>query len=225
MEAVRDHATFLAGLSPDELTALRERGTPRSFDGATALFHEGDDPGQVLALTSGRVKVAVISASGKEVVLGFCGPGELIGERAAFDGSPRSATVTTLEPVEALSLPASGFRAFLEAHPRLLPVMLAAALQGLRHANRMQLEFAALDTLGRVACRLIELCERFGVDDDAGTAIDLPISQEELSGWSGSSREAVVKALHTLRDLGGIETDRRRITVLDRDVLERFASY
>ena len=43
--------------------------------------------------------------------------------------------------------------------------------------------------------------------------ITLPLSQEELAGWTGSSREAVTKALRTLRELGWIETGRREISV------------
>ena len=49
--------------------------------------------------------------------------------------------------------------------------------------------------------------------------IDLPITQEELASWVGSSREGVNKALHTLRGLRWVETERRAITVLDMDAL------
>jgi biotin operon repressor len=52
-----------------------------------------------------------------------------------------------------------------------------------------------------------------------GYEITLPISQEELGGWTGASREAVAKALHTLRGLGWVTTERRRITVLDIEAL------
>lgn len=54
--------------------------------------------------------------------------------------------------------------------------------------------------------------------------ITLPISQEELAGWTGSSREAVAKALRTLRALGAIRTERRRITVLDEAELRHQAA-
>jgi CRP/FNR family transcriptional regulator, cyclic AMP receptor protein len=53
--------------------------------------------------------------------------------------------------------------------------------------------------------------------------ITLPISQEELAGWTGASREAVTKSLRTLRDLGWIETGRRSISVRDAEALRRFA--
>jgi CRP/FNR family transcriptional regulator, cyclic AMP receptor protein len=88
----------------------------------------------------------------------------------------------------------------------------------------MRIEFAASQTLTRVAIRLVELAHRYGEPSDGEVVIDLPISQEELAGWTGSSREAVAKALHTLREMGLIVTDRRRITVTDLDGLRRQAA-
>jgi CRP/FNR family cyclic AMP-dependent transcriptional regulator len=93
-----------------------------------------------------------------------------------------------------------------------------------RDSDRMRVEFAAAQTLGRVAARLIELVDRHGEPFDGGIAITLPLSQEELAGWTGSSREAVAKALHTLRGLGCIRTERRRIIVLDHEELRRQAA-
>jgi CRP/FNR family transcriptional regulator, cyclic AMP receptor protein len=75
-----------------------------------------------------------------------------------------------------------------------------------------------------VAARLVELAQRYGEQTDRGVIIDLPISQEELAGWTGSSREAVAKALHSLRDLGLVVTERRQITVSDLDGLRRQAA-
>jgi CRP/FNR family cyclic AMP-dependent transcriptional regulator len=86
-------------------------------------------------------------------------------------------------------------------------------------------EFAASQTLGRVAARLLELVERYGEPAGEGAvAIDLPLSQEELAGWTASSREAVAKALQTLRQLEIVSTERRRITVLDADALRAHAA-
>ena len=65
------------------------------------------------------------------------------------------------------------------------------------------------------------MVERFGTETTAGHVIDLPITQEELAGWTGASREAVAKALRSLRELGLITTERRRITVLDLEELRR----
>jgi CRP/FNR family transcriptional regulator, cyclic AMP receptor protein len=218
----RSHPAFASGLTEAEAVALRERAIQRKYEQGASIFHEGDDAGQALLLTAGRVKVTMLTRGGREVVLGFAGPGDLIGELSALVGR-RTATLSALERVAALAIPAAEFRGFLERHPRVMRLMLTSALERLQEANRLQLEFAAQDTLGRVASRLVELCNRFGEQDDEGIVITLPISQEELAGWSGSSREAVAKALQTLRNLGAIETDRRRITVVEPETLATYA--
>ena len=92
-----------------------------------------------------------------------------------------------------------------------------------RLADRKRLEFSALDTLGRVAWRLLELSERFGHQTDDGIAVELPLSQEQLASWCGASREATVKALGTLRSLGTITTARRRVLIGDPEALRRHA--
>jgi len=74
-----------------------------------------------------------------------------------------------------------------------------------------------------VSRRLVELSDAHGREGDDGVTITLPLSQEELAGWTGSSREAVTKALRTLRELGWIETGRRTISIRDREALRRFA--
>jgi CRP-like cAMP-binding protein len=93
----------------------------------------------------------------------------------------------------------------------------------LRDADEKRVEFAAYDSVGRVARRLVEMAGRFGDPEGLGVRITLPLTQEELAGWTGSSREAVSKALQALRDRGLIETKRRAVTVLDLEGLTRRA--
>ena len=111
----------------------------------------------------------------------------------------------------------------IETRPSFAHAMLRGLVGRFRNADRMRIEFAAANTLGRVAARLAELVERHGETTDDGIAITLPLSQEELAGWTGASREAVNKALQVLRSLHMIQTGRRRLTVLDADGLRRLA--
>ncbi|MDX6696979.1 MAG: hypothetical protein QOE65_376 [Solirubrobacteraceae bacterium] len=210
---------FLDALTAAEREALAGRAAGREFERGATLFHQHDGSDRVVVVRSGRVKISTVTGDGREVVLAFRGPGELLGEQSAIDGEPRSATVTALEPVEALVLAASDFRAFLEAHPRVALDLLAMLSRRLRDADRKRVDFAGRDTVGRVAARLVELAAEHGEAGADGLEITLPLSQDELAGWTGSSREAVGKALHQMRSLGWIQTRRRRITVVDLEAL------
>ena len=216
-----DHR-FLDALQPDEVAFLHQRGVVRRFPRGTALFHERQVSDRVMLLTEGRVKIASTSEDGRESVLAFRGPGEVLGELSAIDGQPRSAGVTAVDPVEALVMPTADFRAFLERSPRASLWILTRLIARLREADRKRAEFGASDTIGRVAARLVELAADYGKPQpEGGVLIDLPITQEELASWVGSSREGVNQALHTLRGLNWVSTERRAITVLDMEALRR----
>jgi CRP-like cAMP-binding protein len=172
-------------------------------------------------LLSGRVKVCDHSADGREIVLGARGPGDLIGEISVIDDQPCSATVTAFEPVEAMVIDAAGFTAFLDSHPRILRVLLRSVVRKLRDSDRKRVEFGVYDTEGRVARRLVELADEYGDDQEGRVGITLPLTQQELAGWTCASREAVSKALGSLRGCGWVETDRRRVTIVNLDALRR----
>jgi CRP/FNR family transcriptional regulator, cyclic AMP receptor protein len=172
-------------------------------------------------LLSGRAKVSTTTEEGKEVILAFRGPGDLLGELSAIDGEPRSASVEAIEPVEALAVASADFRAFLTEHPSIALMLLETVTRRLRDADRKRVEYGAHDATGRVAARLVELAEQYGEQGPDGIRIGLPLTQEELAGWTGASREAVSKALQTLRSAGWVATERRRITIHDLEALRR----
>ncbi|MHB8509587.1 MAG: Crp/Fnr family transcriptional regulator [Candidatus Dormibacteria bacterium] len=216
--------TFVSSLSEAELADLQAMGRRRQFRKTSPILVEGEVSDRVAFIISGRVKVSLNTDDGKEVLLALRGPGDLLGELSFLDGEPRSATAAALEAVEAQILTAEEFKRFLENHPRAALNLLQMLSRRLREADQKLIEFTAYDSVGRVARRLLELAERYGQEEEDGIRIDLPLSQEELAGWTGSSREAVSKALGTLRQLGWIETRRRGVTILDLKGLSRRAS-
>jgi CRP/FNR family cyclic AMP-dependent transcriptional regulator len=217
-------ASFLDALDPDAVGWLHERGVPRTFPPGTALFIEGEASDRVLVLLRGRVKIATGAGDGRETVLAFRGPGEVLGEMSAIDGLPRSASVIAVDPVEALALGSRDFVAFLERTPKATLWILTHVIARLRENDRKRAEFGVTDTMGRVAARLAELASDHGVPAADGVTIDLPITQEELASWVGSSREGVNKALHALKSLGWVRVERRSITVLDLEKVKARAA-
>lgn len=211
-------AEFLGALTAEELAAFRAAGRARRFAKGEAIFHEGDDPGGVVAVVSGTVKVSLIGQGGREVVLRFSGPGELVGELAAVGDRPRTANVTAVDQVEAISVRAADFRRLALEHPRIAELVFDNVARLLAEADRQRVDFATRDVTARIAGRLAELTETSG-EAEEDVRITLPLSQEELAAWSGASREAVARSLHLLRELGWIETRRREIKVLDVDAL------
>lgn len=207
--------TFLALLADGDRDALLELGWSRRFVRGERLMHQGEPGDRVLVLLDGHVKASCADSRGRELVLSFRGAGDILGELSFSRAEPRSSSVTAIEPVEARAVAASDFRRYLERTPTAALTLIDVISRRFRDANRARLQFGDLDTIGRVAARLIELCERYGDRTEAGIQIRLPVTQDDLGSWTASSRAGVAGALRTMRELGWIETERRRITVLD----------
>ena len=223
-EVSEEDATFLAALSGDEVQALRERATTRKFSRGTALAHAGQVGDRVIVVLSGHVKLIRVTEDGRDVLLAIRGPGDLVGEQSAIDGQPRSASIVALDAVAALAMAPADFLSFLTATPNASLYVMRLLVARLRDADRKRVEYATQDVVGRLAGRLVELVERFGADDGGSVRIDLPLTQEDLAGWVGASREATSRALQQMRGLGWVTTERRAITVHDLDGLGRRAS-
>ncbi|HEX4344026.1 MAG TPA: Crp/Fnr family transcriptional regulator [Solirubrobacteraceae bacterium] len=216
--------TFLALLSDGDRASLLTRGRPRRFARGECLMHAGEPGDHVLILLGGHVKASSVDSRGREMVLSFRGPGDVLGELTFSHAEPRSSDVIAIEPVTARAIAASEFRDYLVQRPTAALTLIDVISQRFRDANRKRVQFGDLDTVGRVAARLLELCERYGERTDAGIEVRLPVTQEDLGSWTASSRAGVAAALRTMRDLGWITTDRRRIVVLDLDALTRRAA-
>jgi CRP-like cAMP-binding protein len=206
-------------------TALLTTGRRVDWQRGELLLRAGDQASHAVILIAGFVKIHVSGADGSEVLLDLAGPGDLLGETAALSVGIRSANATALGPVEGLSVDIRELREFLARRPRVASALLEMTLARLRAANARRSEFATTSSLARVASRLVDLTERFGVRVGNGEIdVALPITQEELASWSASSRESTARALRTLRSLGLIQTSRRRLTVRDLGLLRARAA-
>jgi CRP/FNR family transcriptional regulator, cyclic AMP receptor protein len=211
--------TFLASLTEGECDALHGIGVLRSHQRGDVLMLQGDTDDRVMILLDGRVKVARLEQDGRELMLDIRDPGDLLGELAFIDGGGRVATVTALEPVQALVTPAEAFRHHLETTPRVAVVLLEIVARRFRASSVKRSQFAVADTMGRLAARLLELARRYGEPSEEGIRLTSPLSQEDLAAWTGASRAGVAEALRVMRDLGWLETERMKILVRDVDAL------
>lgn len=214
---------FLSRLDAAAAGEFERLGARRRYPSGASLFIEGDQAHEVFLLLRGEVKVVVGSLGGREIVLDVFESGCLLGELSVIDGRSRSATLVALSPVEVLAVAAGPFNEFLDRHPEALRCLLVEVIDRLRTRARHQKEFGAGDALGRVCARLVELAERHGESRDGTTTVRSPVSQADLAAWTGLSREAVVKALRTLRQLGWISNRGRDIVITESEQLRHRA--
>lgn len=194
---------------------LESSGVVRRWPDGSVLFHAGDSSDRVLVVRQGRVKLVATEQNGTETLLAVRGPGSLLGELSAIDGLPRSATATAVGPVACLAIPTERFRAVLADEPSVAMALLEVVTHRLREAEGRRAEYGALGTVERLARRLLELAGESAVVDGW--------NQDDLAALIGASREAVAKALQSLRTSGVVRTGRRVIEIVDADALRAAA--
>jgi CRP/FNR family transcriptional regulator, cyclic AMP receptor protein len=224
--------TFLDGLAPADRAALAEAGTARHYRKGEPLFIAGDPGGFVVLITAGRVKVTAPAPTGAEAVLSLRGPGDLVGELSALADGPdeRVATVVALEPVVCRVVRSGDFRTILAEHPAIALGLLRMVAARLRASDRRIVEFGAYDTVRRLARLLADMAEAAGSGGprvgpgEHVRVLRTGLTQDDLAGMVGASRESVARGLATLRSLGLVSTGRGRVDVRDLPGLRTFGA-
>ena len=187
---------------------LAEHGIVRHYPKGAIIITEGDPSDSLYVILAGRVKVYLGDGDGREVVLDVHGPGTYVGEMA-FDDSPRSASVMTLEPCTLSVLSGKQFREFVAANPDAAFHLIRSLIRRTRVASEHIRNLALLDVYGRVAKLLLELA----AEKDGRLVIEQPYTQQELAQRVGCSREMVSRIFKDLVAGGYIALEGRRISI------------
>jgi CRP/FNR family cyclic AMP-dependent transcriptional regulator len=208
---------FLDRLEPADRAAVLSAGRPRQYRAGETIFIAGDPGNFVVLITEGRAKVTAPSPTGTETVLSLRGPGDLIGELTALDDelAPRVATVVAVDAVVCRVVRARDFRAVLASHAGVALELLRMVAARLRSSDRRLVEFGAYDITRRIARLLAGMADTEGRPSGTDLVVAGGLSQDELAGLVGGSRESVARALAALRSLGLVSTGRRRVVVHD----------
>lgn len=204
---------FFKGFDGTPLDTVLAAAEQRSFARGGVLFTENDAATELFVVVSGRIAIANRSIDGRESVVALMERGDLLGEMPLFDGLARSAEARALEPSDVIAIPYAPLRDIYRDRPELLWNVVEMLANRLRNTDEQLADSVFLDVTGRTAKRLLEL---------AGTAdeFSLPITQEELAGMVGASRERVNKAIASFVRLGWIEQSERRYRITNREQLE-----
>lgn len=213
--------SFFGALTDDETRELLKRALTKHIAAGEVVFRK-DDPGDGLyGVLAGSILIVVESLEGKELILNMHGPGEFFGEIALLDGDGRSAAAVAREASQLFFLGRTEFLAFLNQRPEAMIRIIALLCTRLRRATNLVEDSTFLNVSSRLAKQLTALIDGNGPRDATNSAATLRISQNELAGMLGVSREFVSKQLAIWRKAGIVELGRRRLTVRDERALEQ----
>ncbi|MEO8674714.1 MAG: Crp/Fnr family transcriptional regulator [Casimicrobiaceae bacterium] len=200
-----------APLTQDTVRAIAASGVVRQFPKNAVIINEGEHGDSLFIVLSGKVKVYASNEAGKEVVIAFHGPGEYVGEMS-LDGSPRSASVMTVEPTTCAVVSRAHFREFILAHPDFALHLIEMLIQRVRVATENVKSLALTDVYGRLVRLLLSLA----VERDGRLLVPEKLTQQDIAERVGASRDMISRLMKDLVGGGYLTVEERTITILKK---------
>jgi len=200
---------LFSALGPEDLLALAEHACVRHVPRNSLIIQEGERSDSLFAIVSGRVRIFLTNADGREAVLNIQGQGEYFGELALIDDSPRSASVMTVEPCELMVITKADFERCMYQRPDIAILVMRDLTGRIRGLSEQVRSLALLDVYGRVARLLLDLASPAEED----LVIDERLTHQEIASRVGSSREMVSRIMKDLTAGGYISVEQRRIRI------------
>lgn len=211
--------SILYALEEGELSQVLGVASLRRSAKGEVLLRQGEKGDSVLILLEGQARVTVYTANGREIVLNYAGPGDVLGEIALLDGGERTASVIAMGPLRYLSLDRAAFESLVEGNHRIALRIMRALAQRLRMANQTIETDRAYTAAPRLAHFLLRLLKQ----EEGGESV-ITLSQTELSMFAGISRENINRQLAAWSQSGITAVEPAGIRVLDPATLEEIAA-
>ena len=216
------HVPAFEELEPADLGRVAAVAVPRRFDRGQVVFREGDDSDTCYVVHHGHARALRAHGDGRTIALARFGPGDIFGELAMFDDEKRSATIETLDDVEAIAILGQDMRRLLREHPDIAVKLVISLGRRLRAANERLARQSFQTVQSRVAGVLGQLVRQAQSEGAAASDVLVTTTQADIAQLAGSSRESASRFLAVLERAGIVTQGRGRITVHDAGALQRY---
>lgn len=190
-------------------------GIPVEVPARSVIFSEGDEPGWLYRVLSGKVRVGRRAPNGQLCLFHVHGPMDVFGEDGVLDAGPRSMTATAMTDVRALRLDRRVLAGRLSSDPEMAEYFLRVMARRMRRTSDDIADLMSATVSARVAKHLLQLAQRFGVQTDGAIRVELDLTQELFAQLVGTSRESMNKALNAFVDRGWIQLRGDAVLIVD----------
>lgn len=202
-----------------EVVAL---GRVRVVTEGTAIHRAGDAFRSVVYLKSGAAKRMLVQEDGREQILGFPMPGDILGMEA-IDGGAHSTTVTALDLCAIVEIPFEAIEALAAENPAVARFLYHRMSAALRDEHGWMAALGLLNADERVAAFLLDLSQRFAARGFSARRFLLRMTRAEIGSFLGLTLETVSRVFSRFHKLGLLKVTRRDIELLDMAALGHLA--
>jgi len=214
--------SILGHLPEQDLLGLVRQSPVRALPKNKVLFHNGDEGRSVVLILQGYVKLSMMAANGREVVLEIAGPGTLFGELAVLNNLPRRADATSLTACRLLAIDGALFKRLVSRTPEAMFAAIRLLSERLLAVTNQGMDAVSLPAPVRLEKALLHLAKLHSERVSGGVHIGFRLSQRELGAMTGLIRESINKHLKAWRAAGWIELAGGSVTLRDVAALQDF---
>lgn len=215
---------FTQWLTPEARGAVAACARTRTLPARALIYSQGEPGGEMFRIRRGLVRLSVMQRDGRELLYQLFEPGDCFGTSSVVDGEPRPQTAEAFEDVELEVYDREALDRLRRMHPSLNDAMLRLLSRHMRLLSDYFAGFAFDELSCRLAQRIVEAVETFGVPVAGGHGFSRAITQTELAQMAGGTRQSVNRVLRDFRQAALVETRAGRLVILDLPELRRVAA-
>ncbi len=209
-------------LSRDEVDMINFEKEFRQFKRGEVLYNEGSRISGFYCIHSGVIKVFKTGLDGKEQIIRFAKPGDIIAYRSVLSNEVACTSAKVIEDSQVCFIPAEILVSLIKSNSSYAHELLKLACHELGEANSFITDIAQKTVRERLAEILLLLVHDFGLDDQ--NYLQISLTREELANIVGTATESVIRLLSEFKTDRLVELAGRKIKILNKKGLEKISN-
>jgi len=218
---IRRHSLF-RHLAELELQEIILNKITETYKRGSIVYQEGDRMKGFCCVQSGIIKIYQTGFDGKEQIIRFAKPGDIIGYRSVVSNEAACTTTEVIEEAVLCHIPADILLNLVKNNGNFAVELMKLSCKELGEANSYITDIAQKSVKERLAEILIHLEDEFG--EDSQGVLKISLTREELSNIVGTATESIIRLLSEFKSQGYIEINGRKIKILDKPGLKYIAN-
>lgn len=218
-------STCFNTLSEKDILSINGNKLSTLYKKGQVIFHEGRVPTGIYCLKSGKIKISKIGIDGKEQIVRFVLPGNLLGIRALISGREYRASASTLEDSVVCFITKNAFFGIITRYPEISQCILLSLSSLLEEAEKRMTSLAQKPVRERVAESLLVLDSIYKSGKCPVEKATISLSREDLANIVGTATETVIRILSDFKEENLITIAGRKIVLINHNGLRQIARF
>lgn len=219
----REQSIF-CDLGLEELSSLSEHRVVNLYKKGQTLFIQGNPPYGCYCVSSGKIKISMVGADGKESIVRLAVAGDVVGHRSLFSEQYYSATATAIEDSVVCFYDKKFMLKLIKQKPEVAYRLITKMGRDLGRAEKKVSSLYQKNVQERLAELLLNLKQTYGVQNNGKWMLDIKLTREEMASMIGTASETLIRFISDFKDNNLIEQRGKTLYLLDLEGLKQFAN-